>query len=57
MAGAYEWIIGTRHLRSTPFRTVVGQDDREPDVYIANIAQGGLARFDPPRVTGLLDML
>ncbi len=35
-----------RHFRKNPFSTLVGQDDREPEVYIANIGQGGLGLPD-----------
>jgi putative endopeptidase len=35
-----------RRLSSSPFRTVVSQDAREPEKYIAHIAQGGLGLPD-----------
>jgi putative endopeptidase len=35
-----------RHFDTTPFDTAVGQDDREPEVYIASISQGGLGLPD-----------
>ena len=35
-----------RHFRRTPFRTVVGQDDKDPEHYIANLSQGGLGLPD-----------
>ncbi|MBS1122834.1 MAG: peptidase [Deltaproteobacteria bacterium] len=35
-----------RHFRKSPFSTIVGQDDREPEVHIANIGQGGLGLPD-----------
>jgi putative endopeptidase len=35
-----------RHLRKTPFFTIVGQDDREPELHIANISQSGLGLPD-----------
>jgi putative endopeptidase len=35
-----------RHFRKSPFSTLVGQDDREPEVHIANIGQGGLGLPD-----------
>jgi putative endopeptidase len=37
---------GRGALSATPFRTVVGQDAREPDKYIAHISQGGLGLPD-----------
>jgi putative endopeptidase len=35
-----------RMMRTSPFGTMVGQDDREPELYIANVAQGGLGLPD-----------
>jgi putative endopeptidase len=35
-----------RHFRPSPIVTVVAQDDRDPEVFIANIAQGGLGLPD-----------
>jgi len=35
-----------RHFMTAPFRTAVGQDDREPTVHIASIWQGGLGLPD-----------
>ena len=35
-----------RHFRTAPFSTLVQQDDRNPEVYIANIGQGGLGLAD-----------
>ncbi|HEY4175194.1 MAG TPA: M13-type metalloendopeptidase [Kofleriaceae bacterium] len=36
----------SRHLRASPFGTIVGQDDRDPEHYIANLGQGGLGLPD-----------
>jgi putative endopeptidase len=36
----------SRHLRTNPFFTIVAQDDKDPDHYIANLAQGGLGLPD-----------
>jgi putative endopeptidase len=38
--------VAARRLGQAPFRTIVGQDAREPDKYIAHIAQGGLGLPD-----------
>jgi putative endopeptidase len=35
-----------RHFRTAPFVTLVQQDDRNPEVYIANLGQGGLGLSD-----------
>ena len=35
-----------RHFSTSPFSTVVMQDDRNPEVYIANVGQGGLGLPD-----------
>ena len=35
-----------RHFRKSPFGTLVTQDDRDPEVYIANIGQSGLGLPD-----------
>ncbi|HET7505673.1 MAG TPA: M13 family metallopeptidase [Kofleriaceae bacterium] len=36
----------SRRLATSPFRTIVVQDDREPEKYIPNLAQGGLGLPD-----------
>jgi putative endopeptidase len=36
----------SRRLGQSPFRTIVGQDEREPEKYIVNISQGGLGLPD-----------
>jgi len=41
-----EFAALTRHQGQTPFRTIVNQDAREPDKYIAHVAQGGLGLPD-----------
>ncbi|HKE19458.1 MAG TPA: M13 family metallopeptidase N-terminal domain-containing protein, partial [Kofleriaceae bacterium] len=38
--------INSRERSDTPLATIVGQDDRDPDHYIANIRQGGLGLPD-----------
>ena len=38
--------IAARHFLSTPFDTAVGQDDRDPEHYIASLGQGGLGLPD-----------
>ncbi|HEX5059296.1 MAG TPA: M13 family metallopeptidase [Kofleriaceae bacterium] len=35
-----------RHFRTSPFPTIVGQDDKAPETHIANIGQGGLGLPD-----------
>ena len=35
-----------RHYRASPFRAGVGQDDKQPDQYIAELGQGGLGLPD-----------
>ncbi|MBK9034388.1 MAG: M13 family metallopeptidase [Myxococcales bacterium] len=35
-----------RHFRKAPFATIVGQDDKDPEHYIASLAQGGLGLPD-----------
>ena len=35
-----------RHFRTAPFATIVGQDDRNPEVYLASLSQGGLGLSD-----------
>ncbi len=35
-----------RHFRTAPFVTLVGQDDRNPEVHIAGLGQGGLGLPD-----------
>ncbi len=37
---------GAREMQNSPFNTIVGQDDRDPDQYIAIIRQGGLGLPD-----------
>ena len=44
LIAAFAW--NARHFMTSPFDTVVGQDDRNPEVHIANIAQGGLGLPD-----------
>jgi len=41
-----QFAASARRLGQSPFRTVVGQDEREPETHIANIAQGGLGLPD-----------
>ncbi|HEY0478152.1 MAG TPA: M13 family metallopeptidase, partial [Kofleriaceae bacterium] len=41
-----QFAVQARRLGQTPFRTVVSQDAREPDKYIAHVAQGGLGLPD-----------
>ncbi len=36
----------SRHLRKSPFFTLVGQDDKDPETHIANISQSGLGLPD-----------
>ncbi|HEV7554717.1 MAG TPA: M13-type metalloendopeptidase [Kofleriaceae bacterium] len=38
--------VFARHFGTSPFRTFVGQDDRDPEHYIAIIGQGGLGLPD-----------
>jgi putative endopeptidase len=38
--------LDARHFRSSPFLTIVLQDDKAPEQHIANIAQGGLGLPD-----------
>ncbi len=46
-AGVAKGFASTARLfATTPFFTVVGQDDKQPDQHIANIAQGGLGLPD-----------
>jgi len=35
-----------RHFRTSPFGTIVAQDDKDPEHYIANLGQGGLGLPD-----------
>ena len=35
-----------RHFRTSPFATIVSQDDREPEIHIASIGQSGLGLPD-----------
>jgi putative endopeptidase len=41
-----EFAAISRRFGSTPFRTAVGQDEREPETHIAQITQGGLGLPD-----------
>jgi putative endopeptidase len=41
-----QFAVSARRTSSTPFRTIVSQDAREPEKYIAHIAQGGLGLPD-----------
>jgi len=36
----------SRHMRTSPISTSVGQDDKDPEHYLANIGQGGLGLPD-----------
>jgi putative endopeptidase len=41
-----QFAVAARRLSPSPFRTIVGQDARDPEKYIAHIAQGGLGLPD-----------
>jgi putative endopeptidase len=41
-----QFAVAARRLSSSPFRTIVSQDAREPEKHIAHIAQGGLGLPD-----------
>ena len=41
-----QFAAASRRLSRSPFRTIVDQDEREPEKYIANISQGGLGLPD-----------
>jgi len=41
-----QFAISSRQLSTSPLRASINQDDREPDHYIANLAQGGLGLPD-----------
>ncbi len=41
-----EFADAARHFRGSPMVTIVAQDDKDPEAYIANLAQGGLGLPD-----------
>jgi len=41
-----QFAANSRRLATSPFRTIVAQDEREPEKYIVTIAQGGLGLPD-----------